>query len=64
MMDMFGILHIGFNTYGNADTVDVIKLINAWQLWHWMCWIGLHLFNDDTCPPGHITRPEPLNLCS
>ena len=20
-------------------------------------WIGLHLFNDDICPAGHISRP-------
>ena len=22
-----------------------------------MAWIGLHLFNDDTRPSGHISRP-------
>ena len=25
-------------------------------------WIGLDLFNDDTCPSGHISRPTPVNV--
>ena len=29
-----------------------------------MDWIGLHLFNDDTCPPGHINRPSQIRAIS
>ena len=25
-------------------------------------WIGLDLFNDDTCPSGHISRPTQVNV--
>ena len=25
-------------------------------------WIGLDLFNDDTCPSGHISRPTQVNM--
>ena len=27
-----------------------------------MYWIGLDLFNDDTCPSGHISRPTQVNV--
>ena len=27
-----------------------------------MDWIGLDLFNDDTCPSGHISRPTQVNV--
>ena len=29
--------------------------MESWLL-YFPIWIGLHLFNDDTCPPGHISR--------
>ena len=25
---------------------------------------GLHLFNDDTCPSGHISRPAQVDVLS
>ena len=28
----------------------------------WMDWIGLDLFNDDTRPSGHISRPTQVNV--
>ena len=30
--------------------------------WFSRYWIGLHLFNDDTCPPGHISRPSQVRF--
>ena len=27
-----------------------------------MDWIALDLFNDDTCPSGHISRPTQVNV--
>ena len=32
------------------------------KVWHLNDWIGLDLFNDDTCPSGHISRPTQVNV--
>ena len=31
--------------------LNVLKMVNV------VLWIGLHLFNDETCTPGYISRP-------
>ena len=40
------------------------KFIWLYLGWKWfkVYWIGLDLFNDDTCPSGHISRPTQVNV--
>ena len=34
-------------------------MVNGWPQ---LDWIGLDLFNDDTRPSGHISRPTQVNV--
>ena len=43
----------------NALTsIDILKSCDCDRLWL----VGLGLFNDDTCPSGHISRPTQVNV--
>ena len=49
-------------------STDIMPLSNAKFILSRRYWIGLDVFNDDTRPSGHISRPTqvnvPLNLFS
>ena len=49
--------------------IDALWGLRDWFILCIVVWIGLRLFNDDTCPSGHISRPSQIGffdsyLCS
>ena len=45
-----------------VNTVSVYQMVHALHYHTELYWIGLDLFNDDTCPSGHISRPTQVNV--
>ena len=48
----------------NTKPADTLAHCIAWSSAAMLLtvWIGLDLFNDDTCPSGHISRPTHVNV--
>ena len=58
-----------YNLPFNVGYHDLLLLIDLFQIFQMIPvlsairnWIGLDLFNDDTRPSGHISRPAQVNV--
>ena len=61
MMDWVHVLVIvQCQTYGCSLSCKDGAVV--WQSFGQLDWIGLDLFNDDTRPSGHISRPTQVNV--
>ena len=64
--DFFVAIYLDFSWYGTRgielDWFKNYRRSHATRYVWWLDWIGLNLFNDDTRPSGHISRPTQVNV--